>query len=189
MVGRLLAHGRDHYKGDPSQSLSYFIRVQTVDGRRTFWGKGLDAALHAGETRPKIGEMVGIRRVGIEPVPYYEKVRDHSGQVIAEVRKQAHRQLWQVETPAFFAESKRQARRARDAQKDAKETLKSRPELRSTYLNLRVARLVAEKKIADPQERERMLSVLEESIAGSIRRGEPVPEARLKVRHRDDRTR
>jgi hypothetical protein len=189
VVGRLLSHGRDHYKGQAGQPLSYFIRIQTLEGRRTFWGKGLDAALHAGVTRPKVGEMVGIRRVGTEPVRYFEKVRDRSGQVMAEVLKEARRQLWQVETPAFFAKSKRQARQARDAQMDAKESLKNRPELRSTFVNLRVARLVAEKKIADPKDRERYLQLLEETIGGSIRRGEPVPEVRMRTRDRGERTR
>jgi hypothetical protein len=40
-----MAHGRDHYRSQAGQALSYFIRVQTLEGRRTFWGKGLDAAL------------------------------------------------------------------------------------------------------------------------------------------------
>ena len=45
--GRLLEHGRDAYRHDPDQQLSYFVRLQTPDGTREVWGKDIERAVHA----------------------------------------------------------------------------------------------------------------------------------------------
>src|SRR4029077_18913944 len=45
IAGRLLEHGRDSYRHDPNEELSYFVRIRTADGAREIWGKDIERAL------------------------------------------------------------------------------------------------------------------------------------------------
>jgi hypothetical protein len=87
-----------------------------------------------------------------------------------------------VENAPFFAERARRARLVRDGQTDVRETVRAHPELKSTFLSLRSAEELAAQRIANPKDRERFLSLVREAIAGSINRGEPLPEVRLRER-------
>ena len=60
--------------------------------------------------------------------------------------------------------------------------MKSHPELASTYLSLRGAQEIAERRIADPKDRERFLTLVREAMAKSIKNGEPLPSVRLRER-------
>jgi hypothetical protein len=96
--------------------------------------------------------------------------------------KAAHRTTWEVEKAPFFAERARRARLVRDGHTDVRETVRAHPELKSTFLSLRSAEELAAQRIANPKDRERFLSLVREAIAGSINRGEPLPEVRLRER-------
>lgn len=61
------------------------------------------------------------------------------------------RNRWIVESVQFFADPAQLARRVRDLQLDARRTVKSVPELVSTYLSLRGAQDIAERRIVDRQ--------------------------------------
>ena len=82
----------------------------------------------------------------------------------------------------FFAERVRLARRLRDEQADVRKTVRSHPELKSTYLSVRAAEDFAARRIADPKDRERFLLLMREAMAASIKNGEPLPATRLKDR-------
>ena len=72
------------------------------------------------------------------------------------------------------------ARRVRDEHVDAQKAVRARPELVSTYLGLRGAEQIAERRIADPKDRERFLALVREAMARSIERGEPLPAVRIR---------
>jgi hypothetical protein len=57
---------------------------------------------------------------------------------------------------------------------------KSHPELVSTFLSLRGAQAIAERRIADRKDRERFLALVREAIAKSIHHGDPIPEIDLR---------
>jgi hypothetical protein len=90
------------------------------------------------------------------------------------------RYRWVVEKVQFFAERAKLARRVRDAQMESRAAMKSHPELISTYLSLRSAQEVARRRIADPKDRERFLSLVREAMARSVKAGEPLPEVRIR---------
>lgn len=140
------------------------------------WGKDLERAIKMGATRPKVGDLIGARRAGREIVTIFAQTRNvsapHSGQRL----QRAHRQRWVVETVQFFAQRAQMARRVREAHMDVKQTVTERPELASTFLTLRSAEQLAAKRIANPKDRERFVSLVREAIAGSIRNGEPLPQ-------------
>ena len=185
LVGRLTAHGRAHYQFRSGEDLSYYVKLLTSRGERTLWGKDLERALSRSETRPKVGDLVGARRVARRAVTITTRQRDAAGRVTRQEEHHAHRTRWVVEKVKFFAERARLARRVRDEQADVRESLRAHPELKSTFLSLRAAEAFATQRIADPADRARFLELVRNAMTASVRKGEPLPSVRL----RDSRTR
>ena len=182
MIGRLVEHGVANYQFRRDENPSYYVKVLTSRGQKVLWGKDLERALIAGETRPKVGELIGARRTGREAITITARKRDTSGQIIAEEAQLAHRTRWVLEKVQFFAERARLARRVRDEQLDVREAVRAHPELKSTFLSVRAAEEFAAKRIADPKDRDRFMRLVREAVAGSIQKGEPLPAVRLRDR-------
>lgn len=180
VVGRLQDFGRAPYQFRNGGSESYFVKLLTRRGEQLLWGKDLERALSASATQPQRGDQVGARRSGRDAVTIVAKERDPEGRVVRQSEQVAHRQRWVVEKVQFFAERAKIAHRVRDEQADIRETVKAHPELASTFISLQGARDLAERRIADPRDRERFLSLVREAMTTSIRRGEPLPSVRLK---------
>lgn len=180
IVGRLLAHGPARYQFRATEDPSYFVRLATERGTRTLWGKDLERAITKGATQPKKGDLVGARRVGRDTVTVRAREHDRSGRVVSEAEHLAHRTRWVVEKVAFLAERARLARRVRDDQADVRGAVQAHPELASTFLTLRGAQELAERRIADPKDRERFVALVREAMASSIRKGEPLPVVRMR---------
>jgi hypothetical protein len=185
LVGRLTEHGRAPYQFRTGDDLSYYVKLLTSRGERTLWGKDLERAILTSETGAKVGDLIGARRVGRRAVTITARQRDAEGRVVRQEEHHAHRTRWVVEKVQFFAERARLARQVRDEQADARESVREHPELKSTFLSLRAAEAFATQRIADPNDRERFLDLVRSAMAGSIRKGEPLPSVRL----RDQRTR
>jgi len=184
LVGRLTEHGRAPYQFRSGDDLSYYVKLLTSRGERTLWGKDLERAVSASETRAKVGDLVGARRVGRRAVTITARQRDREGRVVRQEEHHAHRTRWVVEKVQFFAERARLARQVRDEQADARESVRAHPELKSTFLSLRAAEAFAAQRIADPNDRARFLDLVRSAMAGSMRKGEPLPSVRM----RDQRT-
>ena len=179
IVGRLEEHGRANYQFRAGQTPSYFVKVATSHGARIIWGKDLERAIAQSQTQPKIGSLVGVRRTGYETFPIPERSRNAEGQAV-ETQRLVKRNLWIVESAQFFAHRAQLARRVRDAHADARATTRDHPELVATYLSLRGAQAIAERRIADPRDRERFLALVREAMAKSIHKGDPLPDVRLR---------
>ena len=180
IVGRLQSHGPANYQFRADQSPSYYLKVVTNRGVQVLWGKDLARALAESHARPKVGSVIGVRRSGYETITIPQR-RDDAGRV-TETQRLVRRNRWIVESPEFFTDRARLARRVRDAQQDARNAVKSHPELASTYLSLRGAQEIAERRIADPKDRERFIALVREAMAKSIKNGEPLPAVRLRER-------
>lgn len=188
VVGRLKEHGRAPYQFRADQDLSYYVRIVTTDGVKTIWGKDLERAIRAAATKPEVGDMIGVRRSVRETVTLLNRQRNDQGNVTTQSEHHAHRFRWEVEKLQFFADRARRARLARDAQMTTREAVRRQPELRSTFLSLRAAEQLAERRIADPQDREKFLAMVREAIDASTRRGEPVPDISLRRQAKSGRT-
>jgi hypothetical protein len=185
LIGRLKDHGHANYQFRVSEDPSYYVKLLSSRGERTLWGKDLKRALTEGETRPKVGDLIGARRIAREAVTVTARRRDPEGRVTAQEEHHAHRTMWVVEKVAFFAERARIARRLRDEQTDVRESVRAHPELKSTFLSIRAAEEFAEKRIANPQDRERFLDLVRDAIAGSIRKGEPLISTSLRSKPKE----
>ena len=161
------------------------MKLLTSRGERTLWGKDLERAITASETKAKVGDLVGARRVSRQAVTITARHRDAEGRVVRQEEQHAHRTRWVVEKVQFFAERVRLARQLRDEQADVRESVRAHPELKSSFLSLRAAEAFAAQRIADPSDRTRFLDLVRTAMAGSIQKGEPLPSVRL----RDQRAR
>ena len=180
LIGRLTEHGRAHYQFRASEDLSYYLKLLTSQGERILWGKDLERAMTAGETKPKVGDLVGARRVARRAVTITTRKRDAEGRVVRQEEHHAHRTRWVVENVKFFAERARLARQLREEQLDVRESVRAHPELKSTFLSIRAAEAFATQRIADPKDRERFLELVRGAMAGSIRKGAPLPAVKLR---------
>jgi hypothetical protein len=181
LIGRLKDHGAANYQFRAKEDPSYYVKLLTNRGERTLWGKDLGRAVTEGETRPKVGDVVGARRIAREAVTVTSRQRDSEGRVIAQEERHSHRTRWVLEKVTFFAERARMARRLRDEQADVRESVRAHPELKSTFLSVRAAEEFAANRIANPEDRDRFLELVRGAMAGSIRRGEPLPSASLRT--------
>lgn len=179
ITGRLLDHGQAHYRHDPQGPMSYFVRIETARGERDIWGVDLERAFRESLTHPKVGDVVGLRAIGKEPVTVKSRERDASGELVAERDRLAHRNRWLIEQRDFFASRAQAARTLRDEAIDAREAVKQHPELAGTYLQLRAAELAA-RRIRDPEDRRTFVATVRRALAEAVARGEPLAPVRLK---------
>ena len=182
LIGRLKDHGPANYQFRAKEDPSYYVKLLTSRGERILWGRDLERAVTEGETRAKIGDLIGARRIAREAVTVTSRQRDSEGRVVAQEERHAHRTRWVVEKVTFFAERARMARRLRDEQADIRESVRAHPELKSTFLSVRAADEFAAKRISNPEDRERFLELVRGAMAGSIHKGEPLPSTSLRTR-------
>jgi predicted phage tail protein len=181
-VGRLVEHGPANYQFRASESSSYFVRLVNLKGEQVLWGKDLERAIKEAQTQPKVGDQIGARRIGREVVTVTDRRRDAEGRIISQSEKRASRSQWVVEKVKFFADRQRLARRLRDSQLEARETVREHPELKSTFLSIQAAQAFAAQNIKNPLDRDRFMTQLRAVMAASIQKGEPLPEVRMRDR-------
>lgn len=181
IVGKLIDHGRDSYRFDPHESMSYFVEIDTPQGKRTFWGKDFERAMKHSLTQPKIGDDIAMRRTGADPVTVQRRELGADGRVIAEHEVGAARSRWRVEKRDFFEERRAAAEVLRDARVDRLRGSRQHPELAGTYLWLEAAKLTA-RRHPDPEVRRQFVAVVRGALADSIARGDPLKPVRLRDR-------
>ena len=181
IVGKLIDHGRESYRFDPRESMSYFIELGTEEGKRTIWGKDLGRAMKQSLTQPQIGDEIAMRRTGADHVTVQRRNRDADGRVISEREFGASRNRWVVEKREFFEARAAAADVLRDPNVDRRQAVRQHPELVGTYLQLHAAQLAA-RRIRDPEDREKFVSLVRAALADSVARGEPLQPVRLRDR-------
>ena len=185
IAGKLLDHGRDAYRHDPNEEPSYFVQLETREGRREIWGKDLERAVARSLTQPQVGDEVILQRTGRDTVTVKRQVRGQDG-ALAERDAQAFRNRWQIEKETFFAARAAAADVVRDAQIAPQDAVRQHPELAGTYLSLRAAELAA-RRLRDPEDQRRFVSQVRRTLADEIERGEPLQPVRLRERGPRDR--
>jgi hypothetical protein len=175
VIGRLKEHGRANYQFEPHGSPSYYVQILSSRGVETLWGVDLERALAKSQTQPKIGAMIGARRLGSELVT----VPPREGDPKTAQQRTFRRARWVVEEITFFAESIRRARRDRETRLADSADMRERPELRTAFISLHVAERFAEQSIRDPRDRALFIGRVKAVMALSVRGDKPVPEPRV----------
>lgn len=179
-VGTLADHGRATYHHDPRERMSYFVKIETRQGERTLWGVDLERAFKESLTQPQLGDEVGVRSFRQDPVTVQARQKDEDGEVVGETPLATHRNRWIVEQRAFFDDRSAAAQTVRDPSVAAREAVRQRPELAGTYLYLKGAEEVAQKRIRDPEDQRRFVEAVRVALAQSVARGEALPPVRLR---------
>jgi hypothetical protein len=180
IVGKLLDHGRDAFRHDPSEDPSYFVRLKTRDGTRAIWGKDIERALAKSLTQPQIGDEVVLLRTGRDLVTVKRPERGADGQLTPK-EVDVFRNRWVIEKESFFEARAAAAQVVRDAGVGPREAVREHPELAGTYLNLRAAEL-ASRALRDPEDRRRFVAQVRSALADDIERGEAMQPVRLSER-------
>ncbi|MBM0105786.1 hypothetical protein JM946_13680 [Steroidobacter sp. S1-65] len=174
--GRLIDHGAAPYRRQAGREMSYFVRLRTHEGERTLWGADLKRALQAALSRPQPGDEVVLRRVEAGRSTSRRKDRQAPGERAAAA---AHR--YAIETRDFFDERERLSRVVRDASLSPKLATHHHPQLAGTYLQLRLAELIAQ-RLKHPQDQRRFVHLVRNAMADAIARGEPMKILELRAR-------
>jgi hypothetical protein len=132
IVGKLLDHGHDRYRFNPREEMSYFVRIETPEGKRTVWGVDLERALSKSLSQPQIGDEIALARTGSEPMTVSRKTRGADGEVLSEEPLATQRHRWRIERTEFLADREVAARMLRDPSIPAKQAIQNRPELAGT---------------------------------------------------------
>ena len=181
IVGKLVDHGREFYRFDAREGMSYFVRLETPDGERTLWGKDLQRALEKSLTQPKVGDEIAMRRTGSDSVTVKRRERDAEGHVLKEHDLATQRQRWVLEKREFFETRAKAAEVLRDPAIEPRDGTRSYPMLTGSYLNLHGAELAA-RVMRDPEDRKKFVQMIRNALADSIARGEPLQPVRLRER-------
>jgi hypothetical protein len=176
VTGELVRHGPARYRNEPNGVPSYFVTVRTERGERTLWGWEIEKALADSRTKPKIGDQVGVRENGIDPMTFLHRERDERNRVIKEWRADTPRDHWIIEKREFFNERAAAAKALRDPRTLRHEAIRNHPELNGAYWALDGAVKTAARANLDPVSRQRFVDMVREALAFTIERGEPPPK-------------
>jgi putative DNA primase/helicase len=179
IVGKLVDHGRESYRFDPHESMSYFVEIATPEGKRTIWGQDFERAMKHSLTQPQIGDEIGIRSTGADRVTVKRRARDTTGRIVAQRELDTRRNHWLVEKREFFEARAAAAELVRDPNMDGRQAERQHPELGGTYRQLQAAKLVA-RRMRDPKDREQFVALVREALANSVARGDPLQPVRLR---------
>jgi hypothetical protein len=180
VVGKLIDYGRDTYRHDPHEAPSYFVRIQTKEGKREIWGRDLERAMSKSLSQPQIGDEVALERTGRESVTVKRKERGADGRMLGEQDVSTYRNRWVIERREFFEQRAAAASVLRDETVAPRRAVRQHPELAGTYLNLKAAEIAAA-NIRDPEDRRRFVSLVRGALADRIERGEPLQPVRLRA--------
>jgi hypothetical protein len=181
LTGRLIDHGVAAYRHDPHESISYFVKIDTGDGERDIWGVDLKRALQESLTRPQIGDEIGLRAVRKDAVTVQTPKRDAAGKAIGQQSLDTYRNHWTIERQEFFEQREAAARTLRDVTIDPKQAARRHPELVGTYLHMHAAEIAA-RRLRDPQDQQKFVTLVRAALADAVARGEPLPPVRLRER-------
>jgi hypothetical protein len=181
LFGKLLASGEAPYRFQEGASPSFFLRVATDQGERVLWGKDFPRALGDAETRPQVGDVVGVQFLGRRPVTVKVPVKGEDGSVSGFEDVAAHRNTWLVETPAFFEARRAREGALRDPGQSRGDLARAHPELAAAIAWLHLAERLAQSRIADPDDQQRFVAMVREGLAQAVGRSEAIPAPKLRV--------
>lgn len=174
VTGELLAHAAAPYHFDPSERMSYYARVRTPAGERTFWGADLERALAESRSGVRVGDQVSLRQQGGRSVTVRVARRNEAGELVGETRKAAQRMGWTVEKTDYVRALGRKAEVVRQGQMAASAVLAQYPDLAGAMLGLRLARQFARRLTQRPDDQRRVVEAIRHSLADAVERGERI---------------
>lgn len=182
IVGRLVDHGPAPYQHQPTQQMSYYVHIETDRGDREIWGVDLERAFRQSLSTPGVGDEVGVRSIGRDPVTVRAPQYDAAGREVGREALETHRNQWIVERKDFLDGRLKMADLFRDPAVSASEGVRQHPELEGSYLQLQIARAGAEERIVPREPREQFVEHLRTHLAKTIEYGQALQPVHMKAR-------
>jgi hypothetical protein len=182
IVGRLVDHGPAPYQHQPAQPMSYYVRIETEHGDREIWGVDLERAVRQALSTPGVGDEVGLRAVGRNPVTVIAPRLDRSGREVGRDELGVHRNQWILETKEFLDRRSAMADTFRNTAVSAADAVRQYPELEGSYLQLQMARAGAEQRATSAEARAQFVDHLRAHLARTIECGQPLEPVHLRAR-------
>jgi hypothetical protein len=186
ITGKLVDHGPAPYRHQPTEAMSYFVRIETEKGERDLWGVDLERAFRHSLSNPGIGDEVGIRILAKEAVTVLAAQRNASGQEIGREKLATHRNQWSVERKEFLEQRRDMASVFRDSSISAADGIKRHAELDGSYRMLEMGQTHAEEQYPSKLHRQQFVDHLREHLAKDIEYGQPLEPVR--PRAQEERT-
>jgi hypothetical protein len=168
--GRLLAHGKAPYRFEPESRESYYVRLQTADGRQVLWGKDLERAIRESKSHAKVGDAVGARILSREKLD-----GDRTWN------------RWQIDKAIHIVKERRVAREILEDPVTARRAGKDGATLTGSYLLVTAAEMLARVQFTDEASRKEFVAKVREAaginprplderapVARALTRNEPV---------------
>jgi hypothetical protein len=173
-VGQLLEHSRANYEFHSKGPPSYFVKLKTEHGVQTLWGKGLERAFAESKTKPKLGEIIGIRENNLDPVSVVAR-KQVNGVVVATRQYDTPRPHWVVERLDEFDRRAFGARTLKDPTISRRDAVVNQPDLLPFFWVLDAFKKTGDARIKDPERREVFMRLAREGLALAFERFEPAP--------------
>jgi len=180
ITGVLLAHAAAPYQFDPTQRMSYYVRVRTEVGERTLWGADLERALAESRSGARIGDEVLLSQRGARPVTVRVPDRNEAGDLVGEKKILTQRMGWTVEKVQYLEALSRKADIVRNGQMAASAILTQYPELAGAVVGLKLAEQFARRLTPRTDDQARVVQAIRDKLADAVAQGERI---RVPVRH------
>ena len=144
--GRLLAHGKAPYRFEPDSRESYYVRLQTADGRQVLWGTDLERAIRESKSHAKVGDAVGVRILSREKLD-----GDRTWN------------RWQIDKAIHIVKERRVAREILEDPVTARRAGKDGATLTGSYLLVTAAEMLARVQFTDETSRKEFVARVREA--------------------------
>ena len=189
MRGVLLAHGADHYKHDPNQGQSYFVKLDIEGKEVTRWGADLKRAFENSQTKPQIGDTVILSNTGKQSVEIPNTALDDHGNVI-EDKKTVKKNTWQVEKASHPDTIQEQADALRVGKEIERKVIEQMPQLAAALAVSKLGEKIAQQAketgaLRSQDEVDTMVYLIREGLAAALEKGKHIktPEIQEQGKH------
>lgn len=178
IVGTLLDHGADHYKHDPNQGKSYFVKLE-VDGKEvTKWGADFKRAFKESQSKPEVGDKIIMESVGQQEVSIGTKERDADGNEV-EGKKPVKKNTWRVEREDYQTALEDQAQALRTGREIEGNVIRQMPQVAEAITAAKLGEKIAEQAhqsgvIKSEDEKEALVYLIREGLASALEKGKKI---------------
>jgi hypothetical protein len=177
--GILLAHGADHYRHDPKQGQSYYIKLDVGNGKEiTRWGADFKRAIADSRSLPQVGDAVVINNIGKQHVDIASTVLDAQGNPV-EDKKTVTKNTWQVEKADYYNTIREQAEALRIGKEIERRVIADTPQLAEAIAVSRLGEKIAEQAkvtgaLRSQEEVDAMVKHINTGLADALVKGKTI---------------
>lgn len=177
-TGVLLAHGADHYKHDPAQGKSYFVKLE-VDGKEvTKWGADFKRALAESQSQPQVGDTVVLSNTGKQSVNISAQTLDADGNPV-DSKKPVQKTTWRIEKEDFQTSLEEHAQALRTGKEIEQKVIAQLPQVAAAIAAAKLGEKIAEQaqlngQIKSEDEKAALVYLIREGLASALEKGKKI---------------